>query len=58
MSGNAGNGQKWRQMTVNGFKLLDWLEIAGNGWKLQETAGNGWKFAGNCWNCWTWQKNG
>ena len=42
MAGNslkmALNGFKWVEMTINCWKQLKKLEIAGNGWKLMEMA--------------------
>ena len=29
----AGNGQKWPEMSGNGWKWKEWLKMAGNVWK-------------------------
>ena len=46
MTGNGWSGSKWLERpgnaenAKNGWKWLEWLDMAGNGWKWLEIAGN------------------
>ena len=45
----AGNG--W-----NMLESLEWLEMAGNGWKWLEMAGNSWQWLAMAGSGWKWQE--